>query len=80
MDIQALKHFFMWCTIINFGMLLLFSTVLMLAGDFIYRLHVTWFPMSREIFNIIVYSILAVYKIIIFAFNLIPWIALLIIA
>ncbi len=80
MDIQALKHFFMWCTIINFGTLLLFSTILMLAGDLIYRLQVTWFPISREIFNIIVYSTLAVYKIIIFAFNLIPWIALLIIA
>lgn len=80
MGIQALQHFFMWCTIINFGMLLFFFTVLMLAGDLIYRLHNTWFPMSREALNIIIYSFLAIYKIIIIAFNLIPWIALSIIS
>jgi hypothetical protein len=79
MDIQALKSILMWCTIINVS-LLLFTTVLwLLASNFIYRMHGKMYPMPRETFNAVFYLIMGLYKIFIFIFNVIPWIALMII-
>jgi len=38
-----------------------------------------WFPMPQESFSVIVYSALAMYKIVFVAFILVPYLALLII-
>jgi hypothetical protein len=35
-----------------------------------------WFPMQRETFNVVLYSFLGAYKIIIFVFNIVPWVVL----
>jgi hypothetical protein len=79
MDITTIRAFFMWCTILN-GALLLFSFIIyVLAGDFVYRMHSRWFALSRETFNVVFYSFLGFYKIFVLAFNLVPYIALLII-
>ncbi len=79
MDIQTLTTFFMWCTILNFALLSLSSLFCLCAGDWAYRIHSKWFSISRETFNVAIYSFLALYKILIFVFNLIPYIALLIV-
>ena len=79
MNIQILTSFFMWCTIIN-GSLLILSTIMIIpAEDLIYRIHSKWFSFPRETFNVAIYSFLGLYKIAILVFNLVPWIALLII-
>ena len=80
MDIPTLTSFFMWCTIINGGLIIYTSVFLICAPDFIYRLQSKWFPISREAFNIIVYSYLGLLKILFFIFSLTPWLALLIIS
>ena len=79
MDIQMLTSFFMWCTILNMGLLVLSSLILAFAGDFVYRIHGKWFPMPRETFNVVIYSIIGMYKIIVFVFCVIPWAVLAII-
>jgi len=79
MDIQALTMFFMWCTIINGGIMTLWVVFLVFAPDFVYRMHRRWFPISRESFNLIIYSFLGLFKIIFLVFNVVPYIALLII-
>jgi len=76
MDIQVLTSFFMWCTIINGGMLIFAALMFLLIPDFIYRLHTRWIAMSREAFNVVIYSILGFFKIIFIFFNLVPWIVL----
>lgn len=79
MDIPTLQAFFMWCTIIN-GSLLAFWTILYLfAPDLIYRTQSKWFPLSKDTFTLVFYSFLGLFKIIFLAFNLVPYIALLII-
>ena len=78
MDIHMLCVFFMWCTIINAGLLILMSLILAFAGDWIYRLHTKLFPMPRETFNVVIYSFLGLYKIALIMFNLAPYLALLI--
>jgi hypothetical protein len=79
MDIQTLTSFFMWCMILNIGLLMLSFLMLAFAGDFIYRIHNKWFPMSRERFNSVIYSFIGFYKIIVIVFNVVPLAALAII-
>ena len=78
MDFQMLTEFFMWCTILNCGLMILSFILVISMMDFIYKKHTHWFPMSRETFNVVMYSYLGIYKIGIILFNLVPWLALLI--
>ncbi len=79
MDIDSITSFFMWCTILNVALLVLSSLICVCAGDWAYRIHSKLFPISRETFNVVIYSFIALYKILVIVFNLIPYIALLII-
>ena len=76
MDIQILTGFFMWCTIINGGMLALWTIMLILAPDLVYQTQSKWFPISRETFNVVIYAFLGLFKIIFLVFNVVPYIAL----
>ena len=76
MNLEPLRIFFGWCTILNAGLLPLSSLLLMLAGDWVARLHGRWFSMPREAFARQFYQYLGVWKILIICFNLVPWLAL----
>lgn len=76
MDIQTLTSFFMWCSIFNGGMLILWVLIFLSAPDFVYRTQSRWFSISRENFDLVFYSFLGVFKIIFIFFNLVPWLAL----
>jgi hypothetical protein len=76
MDVQTLRAFFLWCTLLN-GALLAFSALLLtFAGGWVYRLHSRWYPMPRETFNAAIYGMLGLFKILVFVFNLVPYLAL----
>jgi len=79
MDIQTLTAFFMWCTIINGAMLVLSAAMIMLAQDFVYSMHSKWFHIRRETFNVAIYSFLGFFKIVFIVFNVVPYVALLIV-
>ncbi len=79
MDIQTLTGFCMWCTILNGGLLILSFLICALAGDWVYQMHSKWFPMPRETFNVVIYSFIGLFKIIFLIFNVVPYVALLII-
>ncbi len=79
MDIQTLTRFFMWCTILNGSLLVLWTSMCILAPDWVYRLQSKWFPISRETFNVVIYSFLGLFKIIFLVFNAVPYVALVII-
>jgi len=79
MDIQTLTKFFMWCTILNVALLALSSLMCLCAGDWVYRIHSKWFSIPREAFNVAIYSFIGLYKILVITFNLIPYVALLIV-
>ena len=79
MDIDSIRAFFMWCTILNVALLVLSSLMCVCAGDRAYRIHNKWFSISRETFNVAIYSFIGLYKILVFVFNLIPYVALLIV-
>ena len=76
MNIETLSSFFLWCFIINVGILLYWFAFIALARGFVYRLHSRWFKISEEQFNAIHYTMIGAFKIFIFVFNLVPYIAL----
>jgi hypothetical protein len=80
MDVQALKTFFMWCTVINGGIFLLWTVFFVFAPDFLYRRQSKWFPISRETYNVVMYCFTGLFKIVFLVFNVVPYLALLIVA
>lgn len=79
MNLDTLHSLLGWCTLLNFAILLLWWLMFLVGRDWIYRLHTRWFRLSDEQFDAIHYGGIALYKIAIFLFNAIPWIALTII-
>ena len=78
MDIQTLTTFFKWCTIINGGILVSWAVCFIFAPDLVYRIQSKWFPIPRETFNVVIYSFFGVFKIFFLMFNVVPYVALLI--
>ena len=76
MGIELTRNFLLWCTIINYGILLLWFLFFALAHDWIYGFHSRWFRLSREQFDAIHYAGMAVFKIGIILFNLVPFVVL----
>lgn len=76
MSIELLRDTLLWCTLINWGLLIVWFAGLVLAHDWIYRLHTRWFDLSVERFDAIHYAGMAYYKLAVILFNLVPWIAL----
>ena len=79
MDMQTLTTLFMWCTILNGGLLILSFLMVISVGDLAYKIHGSWFPMPRETYNAVLFSFIAIFKMLWLVFNVVPFLALLII-
>jgi hypothetical protein len=79
MNIETLTAFFMWCTIINGAMLVLWSIFAIFAPDMMYRTHSKWFAIPREKYNALIFTFLGLFKICFIVFNLVPYLALLLV-
>ena len=77
MDIQKITAFFKWCTIINAALLVLTIIMVIGAPDFVYGMQSKLFPISREAFDVVMYAFIGLYKIVFLVFNLVPYVALL---
>lgn len=78
MDVSTLTTVFMWCIIINVGILSVWMIVFTAAPEFTYRLQTKFFPMPRETYTVVNYGALGLYKIVFMVFVLVPYVALLI--
>lgn len=79
MDVTPFRCFFMWCSVVNAGVLLLAFAVCATSADRVYRMHARWFPMPRETWNAIMYGFVGAYKLLFLVFNLVPYVALVIV-
>jgi len=79
MTLEVIRDALLWCFIINMGLLMWWFLFLTLAHDWVYRMHSKWFNVSAEKFDATHYAGMAFFKIVIFAFNLVPYLALLIV-
>jgi hypothetical protein len=80
MTTSELRDFLLWSTAINYGVLLTWFGVFVHARDWLFRTHTRWFRLSAENFEMLNYAGVAVYKIGIILFNLVPLVALCIIS
>jgi len=76
MTIESARHFLLWCTVMDYGVLLVWFVVFVFAHDAMQRIHGRWFQLSREQFDALHYGGMAVYKVGILLFNLVPLAAL----
>jgi len=76
MSIAMVHEVLLWCTVINYGVLLVWWLGFLFAHDWIHGWHSQWFRLSREQFDALHYAGMALYKIGILLFNLVPYIAL----
>ncbi len=76
MELEMIRAFFAWCSVINMVLLAVWLLFFMLAHDWMYRIHAKWFHMPVDRFDIVHYSGMALFKMGIFLFNLGPYFAL----
>jgi len=76
MTIELTLQFLAWCTVVHFGILLLWLLMLTVARDWVQKFHGKWFKLTREQFEVIHYSGMAIYKLGILLFSLVPYLVL----
>ena len=72
----ALRHFFAWCTVINYAILIVWFVAMLIGRDWIARLHAKLLGVSEDRVKTIHFYGIAFYKIGILLFNLVPYLAL----
>ena len=72
----TIRSMLAWCTVINMGLLMVWFLVFFLAHDWIYRVHSRWYQVPQDRFDAIHYAGIALFKILILMFNLVPYLAL----
>ena len=76
MDSAELRNLLLYCTIINYVILIIWFVALIVARNALYQFHTRWFKLSPDAFDAIHYGGMSVYKIGILLLNLVPLIAL----
>jgi len=76
MSVEVMRNFLLWCSVINYGILLVWFVTFAFAHDWMRRFHGKWFRLSADQFDAIHYSGMAILKMGIILFNLVPLIAL----
>ena len=76
MTIEVIRGVLAWSAVINFGLLLWWFLFFSLAHDWTYRFHGKWFKLTTEQFDAFHYGGMAVFKLGILLFNLVPYLAL----
>ena len=77
---EALRHFFAWCAVINYGMLLLWFFLHIVAHGFFVGLSQRFFGVSGEKYDSISLRAMFIFKLSIWLFCISPYLALRIVA
>ncbi|ADE54414.1 DUF6868 family protein [Coraliomargarita akajimensis] len=80
MEIENLRQFFGWCTVINLGILVLSSIGMIALREWITAIHARLFGIEASCLAEQYFRYLANYKILVLVFNLVPYLALRIVA
>jgi len=76
MTIEAIRTFFGWCTIINIGIFMLQSILIIALRGAASRIHGKMFNIDEKYTSQAYFQYLGQYKIAIIVFNLVPYFAL----
>lgn len=76
MTLAALTTFLGWTVVLHFGMILFATLMIVLMRRWVPQLHGRLFGVSPDTVRSLIYQWLGAYKLMIFVFALVPWIAL----
>ncbi len=76
MTVHDAKEFLFWCLVLNYALLLYWAAIFLFARNAFYRLMTRWYRLSAEQFDALNFAGMALYKLGIILFNLVPWVAL----
>ena len=80
MTVEIFRNALGWSALINYGILMIWFLFFIVAHDWMYRYHTKFFTLSVEKFDATHYASMAFFKLIVIAFNLVPYLALRIVA
>ncbi len=76
MDLDRLQDFLLWSLLVNAGIYIISLVGVLSLRRFMCKIHAKLFGVSEETSNKVMYQYLAVYKLLLIVFNLVPWIAI----
>ena len=76
MTLELVREVLGWCALINYIILILWFVVFVSAHEWMYHLHSRWFSLSKNTFDTIHYAGMAIFKLGVFLFNIVPYVAL----
>jgi hypothetical protein len=76
MTIEMTRSFLLWCTVINYGLLLVWVLLFRLGHDGLFRLWGKWVRVSVEQFDLLNIAGITLYKMGVLLFNLVPCLVL----
>ena len=76
MNLELLRDAPAWSAAMNLGILIWWFLFITLADDWVYKMHSKFYPVRREQFDGIHYAGMTFYKICIFTFFIVPYLAL----
>ncbi|MGB0153148.1 MAG: DUF6868 family protein [Verrucomicrobiales bacterium] len=76
MTTDSLLAFLGWCSVINLGVLIFSSVMLMACRGWVMAMHSKMFGLEEKELGSLYFRFLAYYKIVVIAFNLVPYFAL----
>lgn len=80
MSIEEVRAVLGWSVLINYVILLVWFGTFVLARDWMSRLHGRWFRLTDGQFDALHYGLMGGFKLVVIVLNLVPWIALHIVA
>lgn len=69
-------EFFLWCSVINTGVLIFWTLLLLLAPGWLYRTQKPFFSMDEDRFRLVFYCLIAFFKVQVIVLNWVPYFAL----
>lgn len=76
MSVELIRGMLAWSAVLNMGILLWWLLFLTFAHDWVYKWHSKFYNIQREQFDAIHYAGMTFYKICIFTFFIVPYLAL----
>ena len=76
MSIEVVRSALLWCTFLNYALLLVWFLLFALPHNRLYRLWARWFRLTLEQFDAINFTGIVLYKAGILLLNLVPYVAL----
>ena len=76
MDLDRLQDFLFWSLLLNVGIYLISLVGVLSLRRFMWKIHAKLFGVNEETANKVIYQYLAIYKLLLIVFNLVPWIAI----